>query len=110
MVQTCRKSGDVRVAGDTYTTRGMVETRYEETVNNDIQLYIQAHNKTPSVEKIKFPLNKKSATKIFNQLRQGPEGKITGNNYVYSPVHIRRVRSALARLGFKERKKDGNNS
>ena len=108
MVQTSRKSGDVRVAAGTYTTRGMLESRYEETINNDIQLYVQTHNKIPSVEKIKFPLNKKSATKIFNQLRQGPEGKITGNNYVYSPVHIRRVRSALARLGFKERKKNGS--
>tara|TARA_R100001244_G_scaffold54076_1_gene46836 strand:- start:327 stop:623 length:297 start_codon:yes stop_codon:yes gene_type:complete len=98
----------VRVAAGTYTTRGMLESRYEETINNDIQLFVQAHNNIPSVEKIKFPLNKKSATKIFNQLRKGSEGKITDNNYVCSPVHIRRVKSALARLGFKERKKNGS--
>ena len=108
MVQTSRKSSDVRVAAGTYTTRGMLESRYEETINNDIQLYVQAHNNIPSVEEIKFPINKKSATQIFNQLRKGSGGEITGNNYVCSPVHIRRVRSALARLGFKGRKKDGS--
>ena len=108
MVQTSRKSSGVRVTAGGYTTRGMVETRYEDTVNNDIQLYVQAHNKIPSVKKIKFPLNKKSATQILDRLSAGPHRDVEGNNYIYSPPHIRRVKMALARLGFKERKKNGS--
>ena len=89
-----------------YTTRGMLEKRYQDTVNNDIQLYVQAHNKIPSLDKIKFPLTKKSATKIWDRLNAGPHRDSDGNNYIYSPAHIRRVKMALARLGFNY----GNNS
>ena len=37
-----------------------------------------------------------------------PKAQTYGNNYIYSPPHIRRVKMALARLGFKERKKNGS--
>ena len=90
-----------RVTAGGYTTRGMLETRYEETVNNDIQLYVQAHNKIPSLKKIKFPLTKKSVTQILDQLSTGPHRDMNGNNYIYSSVHINRVKRALSRLGFK---------
>lgn len=92
----------------TYTTRGMAETRYQESVNNDIQLFVQAHNKIPLLKKIKLPITRKSANQIFDQIEKGPRRDIDGNNYIYSSVHIDRVKRALLRLGF-ERRNNGHN-
>ena len=91
-----------------YTTRGMLEKRYQDTVNNDIQLFVQAHNKIPLIKQIKLPITRRSANQIFDQIAQGPGRDIDGNNYIYSSVHIDRVKRALLRLGF-ERRNNGNN-
>tara|TARA_R100001244_G_scaffold85803_1_gene65647 strand:+ start:237 stop:527 length:291 start_codon:yes stop_codon:yes gene_type:complete len=94
----------MRVTAGGYTTRGMVDTRYEESINNDIQLFIQAHNKIPLLKKIKLPLTRKGANQIFDQIENGPRRDIDGNNYIYSSVHVDRVRRALLRLGYNEKK------